>query len=118
MRQATTQQNLLSTPIGRLRAVAFLEGCSFLVLLGVAMPLKYFADLPIAVRIVGSLHGGLFVLFCVALALASMAARWPLRRVGIVFASSIVPFGTFAIDSRLKREDEKFRFAATAATSR
>ncbi|MSP17466.1 MAG: DUF3817 domain-containing protein, partial [Myxococcales bacterium] len=45
------------TPIGRLRVVAFAEGCSFLLLLGVAMPLKYLAGLPLAVRLVGSLHG-------------------------------------------------------------
>jgi integral membrane protein len=87
-----------------LRAIAFIEGCSYLALLGIAMPLKYFAGLPLAVRIVGALHGGLFILFCVALAHVMLAARWPLLRGALVFGSSLIPFGTFLIDARLRRE--------------
>ncbi len=105
---------MLRTPIGRLRVVAFAEGCSYLLLLGVAMPLKYFAGLPLAVKIVGSLHGGLFILFCAALVHAMIAARWSMPRAGVVFASSLVPFGTFIIDGRLKREDEALRVAASS----
>jgi integral membrane protein len=75
------------------------------------MPLKYFAGMPESVRIIGSIHGGLFVLFCLALLHAMLLARWSLLRGALVFASSLVPFGTFAIDSRLKRE------AATLAGS-
>jgi integral membrane protein len=105
---------MLKTPMGRLRVVAFIEGCSFLLLLGVAMPLKYFAGLPLAVRIVGSLHGGLFILFCVALLQAMLAARWSMLRAGVVFASSLVPFGTFVIDGRLKKEDEALRAALSS----
>lgn len=97
-------QSLFATPIGRLRWIAFVEGCSYLALLGIAMPLKYFAGLPLAVKIVGALHGGLFVLFCVALGHVMLSARWSLFRGGIVFASSLVPFGTFLIDARLRRE--------------
>jgi integral membrane protein len=96
----------LKTPIGCLRVVAFVEGCSFLLLLGVAMPLKYFAGLPLAVKIVGAIHGGLFLLFCAALLRAMLAARWSMLWAGVVFASSLVPFGTFLIDGRLRREDE------------
>jgi len=107
-------KGILKTPLGRLRVVAFIEGCSFLLLLGVAMPLKYFAGLPLAVRIVGSIHGGLFLLFCVALLQAMLAARWSMLRAGIVFASSLVPFGTFAIDGRLKKEDEALRTALSS----
>jgi len=102
-------RSLLKTPIGRLRIVAFVEGCSYLLLLGVAMPLKYLAGFPVAVRIVGSIHGALFVLFCAALVQAMVAARWSMVRGGVVFASSIVPFGTFAIDGRLKQEDAVLR---------
>lgn len=109
-------RSILATPIGRLRVIAFVEGCSFLLLLGVAMPLKYFANLPLAVTIVGSIHGGLFILFCVAFAQAMSAARWSMVRAGVVFASSLVPFGTFAIDARLKRDDEALRRAAGSST--
>lgn len=100
---------MLKTPIGRLRLIAFVEGCSYLLLLGVAMPLKYLAGLPLAVRIAGSIHGLLFVLFCAALLQVMLARGWPLLRGALVFASSLVPFGTFAIDGQLAREDEALR---------
>jgi integral membrane protein len=58
---------MFSTSIGRLRAVALVEGVSFLLLLGIAMPLKYFAAIPQAVTIAGWLHGLLFMAFCIAL---------------------------------------------------
>jgi integral membrane protein len=96
--------SLLRTPIGRLRVVAFIEGCSFLVLLGVAMPLKYFFAMPLAVRLVGSIHGGLFVGFCAALLHVMIVARWSLLRGLVVFASSLVPCGTFLMDPSLRRE--------------
>jgi integral membrane protein len=105
-RDPLQSRSVFKTPIGWLRIVAFLEGCSYLLLLGVAMPLKYFAGLPLAVTIVGAIHGGLFLLFCAALLRAMTAARWSLPWAGLVFASSLVPFGTFAVDGHLRREDE------------
>ena len=55
---------MLRSPIGRLRAVGLAEGVSFLLLLGVAMPLKYAAGYPQAVRIVGWVHGLFFMGYC------------------------------------------------------
>ena len=92
------------TALRQLRLVAFLEGTSFLVLLFVAMPLKYLAGLPLAVRIVGSLHGLLFVMFLVALYRAGSQRGWPLRRWLIAGVASVVPFGTFVFDGSLRRE--------------
>jgi integral membrane protein len=100
---------MLNTPIGRLRAIGLIEGTSFLVLLGVAMPLKYFAGIPMAVKVVGWAHGVLFILFCWALAQAFFAARWSVGRAAVVFIAALLPFGTFVIDGRLKREDEALR---------
>jgi integral membrane protein len=97
------------TPIGRLRLIAFVEGCSFLLLLGVGMPLKYLADMPVAVRVTGSLHGALFFLFLLALLHVALAARWRLSRAALVLGSALVPFGTFAMDGSLRREDEQAR---------
>jgi len=99
-----SQPSLLRTPLGRLRVIAFIEGCSYLLLLGVAMPLKYFAGLPLAVRIVGSIHGGLFLVFCAALLHVKIVERWSLLRGVVVFASSLVPCGTFMVDPSLRRE--------------
>jgi integral membrane protein len=86
------------------RWVAFLEGLSFVLLLFVAMPLKYWAGLPLAVRVVGMVHGLLFVLFIGALFRAAVEREWPARRWGLAFLSSLIPFGTFAFDRSIKRE--------------
>jgi integral membrane protein len=68
------------------------------------MPLKYLAGLPLAVRIVGSVHGGLFLVFLAVLYRAGRQRGWPLRRWLIAFISSVVPFGTFVFDRSLRRE--------------
>ncbi|WP_394824656.1 DUF3817 domain-containing protein [Pendulispora albinea] len=87
-----------------LRLVGLLEGVSFLVLLLVAMPLKYMAGLPIAVRIVGSLHGLLFLMFVSTLFRTATERQWPLRRSLLAFGASLVPGGTFVLDRALRRE--------------
>ncbi|WP_437709655.1 DUF3817 domain-containing protein [Sorangium sp. So ce448] len=89
-----------------LRVVGFLEGLSFLVLLTVAMPLKYIFGLPIAVRIAGSAHGLFFLLFVSALFRAATERDWPRRRSLTALLASLVPGGTFALDRTLKREIE------------
>ena len=98
----------LDTPPARLRAVAFLEGLSYLVLLGVAMPLKYLAGEPLAVRLAGSLHGLLFVLLVVA-TLAAMRRGKPFGFGVRVAVLSLVPFGTFFLESELRTDDERWR---------
>src|SRR5438552_3773981 len=63
-RAAKEQTNpVLKTILRRLRLVGYTEGVSFLVLLGIAMPLKYFAGMPLAVTIVGAIHGLLWILY-------------------------------------------------------
>ncbi len=86
------------------RIVALAEGVSFLVLLLVAMPLKYRFGMPQAVRVVGSLHGLLFLLFIASLFRVVLERRWSLVRTLLAFVSSLVPFGTFVFDRSLKRE--------------
>ncbi|MFZ4682736.1 MAG: DUF3817 domain-containing protein [Terrimicrobiaceae bacterium] len=85
-----------------LRIVALIEGVSFLVLLGVAMPLKYAAGLPQAVKIFGWAHGVLFVALCLLLLKVTLEERWPLTRSAMVFIAALLPFGPFIIDKRLK----------------
>ena len=97
---------MLTDPLGRLRAIGLSEAVSFLLLLGVAMPLKYWAGLPLAVRVVGSLHGLLFVAFLFALFRVTVERAWPFKRWLSALISSIVPFGTFVFDRSLKREIE------------
>ena len=100
---------MLRTSIGRLRAIGFIEGVSFLLLLGVAMPLKYFAGMPQAVTAAGWLHGILFISFCIALTQAHQDANWSPWRSGTVLIAALLPFGPFAIDKKLRREEEVMR---------
>jgi integral membrane protein len=87
-----------------LRIIGLLEGLSFLVLLFIAMPLKYIAGHPDAVRVVGSIHGALFLLFLAAVFWVALERDWPLRRSLLAVIASFLPFGTFALDGTLKRE--------------
>lgn len=88
------------------RLIAKIEGISYLVLLFFAMPLKYFANMPLAVTIVGGIHGFLFVLFCILLFMVfvkhKMGFGWAVK----AFISSIIPFGTFYMDKYWKQEEE------------
>lgn len=103
---------MLSTTIGRLRLLALIEGISYVLLLGVAMPLKYKFGMPIAVRIVGSAHGALFVLLCLLLLHTMISVGWSLKRGALVFVSAVVPLGTFVMDKHIKRWDEEDQAAA------
>ncbi len=96
---------MLKTPVGRLRALGMVEAVSFLLLLSIAMPLKYFAGLPLAVKIVGWLHGLLFLAFCMVLLQTQQTQKWPLRWTAVVLIASLLPFGPFIIDRRLKTQD-------------
>jgi integral membrane protein len=93
--------NLLLSSLGRLRLVSILEGLSLLVLLGVAMPLKYLAGQPLAVRWVGMAHGLLFVAYVVLLVLNAVELRWPLRKAALGLLLSVVPFGAFYAERHL-----------------
>lgn len=92
---------LLQTALGRLRLVGYLEGISFLVLLLIAMPLKYLAGQPAAVRMVGMAHGVLFVLYVFLLIQNTIEHSWSWRKAMLGFAASLVPLGTFWADRRL-----------------
>lgn len=97
---------MLSNPIGRLRLIGLIEGISFLVLLGIAMPLKYAAGMPLAVKYVGWAHGGLFMLYLAALGQASGETDWGLKKIAAAFIASVVPFGTFIYDRQLKADEQ------------
>lgn len=85
------------------KAIAIAEGTSFLVLLGVAMPLKYAAGLPQAVHVVGSLHGALFIAYALLGILLFTHAKWPLERISGVFLASVLPGGTFVLERKWLR---------------
>jgi len=101
--------------LASLRLWAMLEGISFLVLLLVAMPLKYAMGLPLAVRVVGSLHGLLFLVFLSALYRVHFDRRWPAQRSLMAFAAALVPAGTFWLDRVLAREIASLSASSSAS---
>jgi len=94
---------LLKTALGRLRVVAFIEGCSYL-LLGFTMILKYKFSMPEPNYVVGLAHGILFVLYIVLLLQVSFLHRWNLVKMLMAFLASLIPFGTFYADKVLFRK--------------
>ena len=85
-----------------LRILGNIEGVSYLLLLGVAMPMKYYFEMPMAVKIVGMAHGVLFVAYCVLLALCLKRFNWTLKFGAYLFIATLIPFGTFITDRKLK----------------
>lgn len=75
-----------------------------LILLGIAMPLKYLASQPQAVLIVGSLHGGLWILYLLALARTWLALKWPFKVVFLAGLASVLPLGPWWFEAWEKRQ--------------
>jgi integral membrane protein len=86
-----------------LRLTSIAEGLSYLLLLGVAMPLKYVFHHEFAVKIAGSIHGALFVVLCLMILLALMWAKLPFKTAILVGIASLLPAGPFFADRLLKR---------------
>ena len=85
-----------------LRILGNVEGVSYLLLLFIAMPLKYAYDMPMAVKITGMAHGVLFVAYCMVLALCMKKFSWKLSFGVYLFIATLIPFGTFVTDRKLK----------------
>lgn len=88
--------------ITTLRRLGLIEGTSFLILLFIAMPLKYAAGQPLAVQWVGWAHGILFMAYVFQLAMVFFRHSWPLGRTAAAFAAALIPFGPFIIDRRMR----------------
>lgn len=93
----------MTKAVRTLRMIGWAEAVSFLLLLGVAMPLKYLAGQPLAVRIVGMLHGVLFMTYGLALVRVHVVERWPATRTLLFFVAALLPFGPFLADRVLLR---------------
>ncbi len=86
------------------RIISLAEGVSWLLLFFVAMPLKYGAGWTPGVFVMGRVHGALFVLFVLTLARAAIEADWSARQVARAFIASLIPFGAFWLERRLREE--------------
>ncbi len=96
---------MLHTPLGRFRTMGFLEGGSLLFLVFIAMPLKYFLDMPQVVSVVGAIHGGLFTIYVFVIAYTTYKIRWSLKWAFSAFIVAFIPFGNIVLDSQLKKQN-------------
>jgi len=97
---------MLRTNIGRLRITGFLEGISYLVLLGICMPLKYIGGIPEPTFFVGMAHGILFIIYCVLVMVVMIKYKWNLMKTFWALLASVLPFGTFVADVRIFRQQK------------
>ncbi|MGP5407607.1 DUF3817 domain-containing protein [Psychrobacter celer] len=86
-----------------LTITGYLEGTSFLLLLGIAMPLKYMMDMPEMVSYVGPVHGVLFIAYIVVLFITAHKIKMPLWALPAGVLGSFLPFGPFVFDHLLKK---------------
>ena len=94
-----------SKVLHRFRVTGIAEGCSFLILVLIAMPLKYFFNFPQAVLIVGWVHGVLFIGYLIYALVVKIKLKKPFVFLIKAFFASILPCGTFIFDKQLKKEE-------------
>ena len=99
-----TLQKTWQDPIGRLRIIGATEGLSFLLLIFGAVPLKYLLSQPLGVRVLGPIHGVLFLWLLWELAQLLFSHGFGAKRATIVFLASLFPAGPFLIDNWLKEQ--------------
>ncbi|OYX23514.1 MAG: hypothetical protein B7Z06_10160 [Flavobacteriales bacterium 32-35-8] len=80
------------------RVVAFLEGVSYILLLFIATPIKYFGNDPQYVKLLGMPHGLLFISYVVLAIILKSELKWTSKQFAIVLLASIIPFGTFYVE--------------------
>ena len=90
--------------IQTLRILGNIEGISYLLLLGVAMPMKYYFEMPMAVKITGMAHGVLFVAYCLLLVACMKKFNLSLKFGAYLFIATLIPFGTFVSDRKLRNK--------------
>ena len=95
-------------PVKAVRAAGLVDGVSLLVLLGIAMPLKYFADMPMAVTIVGTIHGYIVIFYLLAILYAQLRLQWHVGWSLLCLAAAFVPLAWFAVDRAIARRRDRF----------
>ena len=89
-----------------LRVISYLEGISYILLLFIAVPIKYYANDPSLVKLLGMPHGLLFVAYVTLSLVSSKKYRWNSKKTLVVLISSVIPFGTFYVDYKYLKTDE------------
>lgn len=90
----------LDTSVKTFKVISTLEAISFLVLLGIAMPLKYIWEMPQMVQMVGMAHGVLFLLYIAGAVYISQKLNWSIKKLAIAVLCSVIPFGPFYVERK------------------
>lgn len=98
---------MLKTKLGRLRALSLAEGISLIVLVLVAMPVKYFMAEPMMVKVAGPIHGGLFLLFGFMTVAAGVENKWKSKTTALLLFCAVIPFGCFYAENKIFRNLEE-----------
>jgi len=93
--------HLFKTKIGLLRILGFLEGVSLLILVFVAVPMKYYYGNHFVSKTLGPVHGALFLLFLFMALLVGLQKKWTFKTGLLVFVACFIPFGTFYLDNKI-----------------
>lgn len=91
----------MTITIPQFKLVAILEGISFLLLLGVAMPLKYVWGFAEATKVIGMVHGLLFIAYVIMVILIREQLKWSIKITLLALIASVLPFGPFVVDRKL-----------------
>ena len=103
-----------NSPLGRFRLLSILEALSFIYLLYCSIYLKRMLGDADAIRLPGMIHGILFCVYCVCLFQAMEAAKWSLKKTGLIFLTSLIPIVPFFIETWLKREQLRVDHTSSA----
>lgn len=95
--------------MGRLRIIGFLEGVSFILLMGIGMPLKYFGGYEHATQDLGMMHGVLFITYVIAVIPVKFHLKWNIKTTLLVLVASLLPLGTFVAEAKIFSKAVKFR---------
>ncbi|MEK4760996.1 DUF3817 domain-containing protein [Viridibacillus sp. FSL E2-0187] len=99
---------MLKNPVGQLRLAGYFDGISLLILLLIAMPMKYMLDIPMAVRIAGAAHGFIFVAYVLVILYVTIRVRWNVIWSLLAFVVAFIPFGNFIYDIKLKKLEQRY----------
>ena len=90
--------------ISRLRALSLIEGTSLILLIFIAVPLKYLVDMPMMVRVVGMVHGILFLALGFLTLSVGKENGWKFKRMAIIVMASVIPFGCFYVENKIFKQ--------------
>ena len=93
---------MFTDTLKRFRLISYIEGLSYLILVFIAMPIKYIGENPLPVKYAGMAHGVLFILFVLFLMDSMRKYEWNKKFGSSLFIYSLIPFGSFIIEKKVK----------------